>query len=161
MWCAAVACCARGSCCVAVGSGPGLANVHCEWCQANNVAVGGNAGAARGRRRGQVNCGGSWGVRWPFVCSVRRCAECVSVCHGLDALCGNCAVVCRWQAGAVVQRRLVGGVGTRETKGCENVLCVRRRALLGGDGGVEEREEVDIAIPTIVTRGRSHGAEYF
>ena len=49
--------------------------------------------------------------------------------------------------GAVVQRRLVGGVGTRETKGCENVLCVRRRALLGGDGGVEEREEVDIAIP--------------
>ena len=52
-----------------------------------------------------------------------------------------------WQAGAVVQRRLVGGVGTRETKGCENVLCVRRRALLGGDGGVEEREEVDIAIP--------------
>ena len=131
MWCAAVACCARGSCCVAVGSGPGLANVHCEWCQANNVAVGGNAGAARGRRRGQVNCGGSWGVRWPFVCSVRRCAECV--CHGLDALCGNCAVVCRWQAGAVVQRRLVGGVGTRETNGCENVLCVRRRALLGGE----------------------------
>ena len=93
MWCAAVACCARGSCCVAVGSGPGLANVHCEWCQANKVAVGGNAGAARGCRRGQVNCGGSWGVRWPFVCSVRRCAECV--CHGLDALCGNCAVVCR------------------------------------------------------------------
>ena len=44
-------------------------------------------------------------------------------------------------AGAVVQRRLVGGVGTRETKGCENVLCVRRRALLGGDGGVEERED--------------------
>ena len=27
---------------------------------------------------------------------------------------------------------------------CENVLCVQRRALLGGDGGVEEREEVDI-----------------
>ena len=146
MWCAAVACCARGSCCVAVGSGPGLANVHCEWCQANNVAVGGNAGAARGCRRGQVNCGGSWGVRWPFVCSVRRCAECV--CHGLDALCGNCAVVCRCGRPARLCSGVLSGALEHVKRSvCENVLCVQRRALLGGDGGVDEREEVDIAIP--------------
>ena len=141
--CATVVCCARAMRRVAVCSGPGVLTVPRVWWQGQRVAVAGNAGDSWGRRRGQVGCDGTRGVRVPDASGVRRCA--VYVCHVLDAEfvrvqgCADCGF------GRARGGDLVGAFEHVNRNGRENVRGVRRRALRGGGGDAEELEDDESA----------------
>ena len=103
------------------------------------MAVVGNAGDSRGRRRGQVGCDVTRDVRVLNARGVRRCA--VYVCHVLDAEfvrvqgCAGCGF------GRARCGDLVGAFEHVNRSGHGNVHGVRRRALRGGGGGAEEQED--------------------
>ena len=107
------------------------------------MAVAGNAGDSRGRRRGQVGCDVTRDVRVLNARGVRRCA--VYVCRVLDAGFVQGAGSADCGLGLARGGDLVGAFEHVNRDGSENVRDVRLRALRGGDGDAAELEDDESA----------------